>query len=411
MSSSQSSGQIVPLFALASVALFGIIAFALNVALLGDEQSQGQRGTDATALAAAQVLKSGGTQTEATTIADRVAKRNGLPMAELKVNYVGSDVQVSDTISTHAPLGTFLGISSDTVTVRSQASSGAAYPVCGICILGTNVNKAINVAGNAEITVASGAIVDNSTSDQALSLTGGGSSITASQIDVVGQSYLGSSTTISPAPVDGAAPVSNPLAGIPAPVVAGPVYSTTGGSGSYSLSPGVYPYAVALTGSGTVTMEPGTYVFEDGLSTGGSVTLDGSGVTMYFTCAGYSSSDTEPCNSNSTMATLDAGGSGTFNLTAPSSGNYQGILVMTDPSNTAAMTINGTASSTMNGTLYAPNQALAVTGTGSGAALNSVIIANSLSVTGTGSLNLAATQQSNAPATYDGGMPALVNFS
>ena len=404
-------GQIMPLFAIFSVMLFGVMAFALNVALLGNEQSQGQRGTDATALAAAQVLNTGGTQTEATSIADRIAKRNGLPMATLKINYVGNDVQVSDIIATHAPLGSFLGISSDTVTVKSEAASGAAYPVCGICILGTNVNKAINVAGNSDITVASGAIVDNSTSDQALSLTGGGSSISASQIDVVGQSYLGSSTTISPAPSDGASPVTDPLSGIPAPVVSGPIYSTTGGSGSYSLSPGVYPYAVTLDGSGTVTMNPGIYVFEDGLSTSGSVTLNGSGVTMYFTCSGYSTANTEPCNSNSTMATLDAGGSGIFNLSAPTSGNYQGVLVMTDPSNSAPMTINGTANSTMNGTIYAPNQALSVTGTGTGSALNSVIIANSLSVTGTGSLNLAATQQSNAPSTYDGGTPALVNWS
>jgi hypothetical protein len=178
------------------------------------------------------------------------------------------------------------------------------------------------------------------------------------------------------------------------------------------MQPGIYQNAFSLNSGQNVTMAPGIYVFENGFNLGSNSVLSGSGVTMYFTCPGYTTSDTTPCASyvsgGGIPNSFDASAGASYNLSAPSSGNYQGVLMMADPGNTAQMNFTGTSTASTNGTIYAPSETINVTGNSStGESMDSIIIAGGLNVTGDGSLSLDATQQTNSPTVYSGGMPYL----
>ena len=108
----------------------------------------------------------------------------------------------------------------------------------------------------------------------------------------------------------------------------------------------------------TVTFNPGTYVLAGGgLTVSGNSTLSGSGVTFYNTSGsgGY--------------APISLGGTGTVNLSAPTSGSYKGILFFQDPSVASSQTngssIVGNASSTFDGILYFPTTSLSYVGNSS----------------------------------------------
>lgn len=429
----QSKGQVVPLFGILLILLIPVMALALNVGLLGNEQSHGQSATDAAALAAAYVITNGGTEAAATTTADRVAGRNGLNPANLSIEYLDQNgdqttssssvavVRVQTAPSQSAPMGTFLGVKTDTVNVVSYAHTGGTGPVCGLCILSSS-GSSLQVSGNSNISVDAGAIMVNSNSSSALYATGN-ASITASAVDIVGGWNEGSSSSVSfktPGtsgsaftPTTGVAPIKNPLSGIPAPIVSGPSFTANSSTSStFTMQPGIYQNAFSLNSGQDVTMAPGIYVFQNGFNLGSNSILTGSGVTMYFTCPGYSTSDTTPCASyvsgGGTPNSFDASAGASYTLSAPSSGNYQGVLMMADPDNTAAMDIGGTSTATTNGTIYAPSETINVTGNSStGESMDSIIIAGGLNVTGDGSLSLDATQQTNSPTVYSGGMPYL----
>jgi Flp pilus assembly protein TadG len=413
-------GQVVPLFALLLVVLIPVIGLTLNVGVLTNEQGYTQRGTDATALAAAMIITEGQSEMNATATAQEVAAANNLNSNTLQIEYLDSNgnqtdiandvayVQVSDQEQRTALLGGFIGVGWDTVTTKSRAAIGSANPVCGICILSSGANHALSVTGNSSISVQAGSIRVNSNSSSALYLNGN-AVVNAPDIELTGNYSSTGGVTFSTSPQTGVPPIRNPLAGLPAPSISGPTYTASGpSSGQTTMQPGIY--TAAYTVNQTISMAPGIYVFEDGLNVGSSAVLTGNGVTLYFTCSGYSQTDTQPCNSGSVMNSLTTSGSGSYNLTAPSSGNYQGVVLMQDPGNTASINMGGNSTDTVNGTIYAPSATLNVSGTASDGATtyNSIIVANSMSVSGNGTLNLDATPQSNAPATYDGGLPYLV---
>ncbi len=413
-------GQVVPLFALLLVVLIPVIGLTLNVGMLTSEQGYTQRGTDAVALAAAMIITEGQSETNATATGEEVATANDLNLNTLQIEYLDSNgnqtdtasdvayVQVSDQEQKTALLGGFLGVGWDTVTTKSRAAVGSANPVCGICILSAGAADALSVSGNSSITVDAGAIRVDSNAATALYASGGATISDTQGIELTGNYSSSSNATISPPPATGVSPIRNPLAGIPAPAISGPTYTASGpSSGQTTMQPGIYAGAYSTTQS--LSMAPGTYVFENGFSVGGSAALTGNGVTLYFTCSGYSQTDTQPCNSGSAMSSLTINGTGYYSLTAPSSGNYQGIVLMQDPGNTAPMELKGTSGGSVNGTIYAPSSAITITGTSTDAtSYDSIIVANTLSVSGNGSVSLDATPQSNAPATYDGGLPYLV---
>ena len=96
-------------------------------------------------------------------------------------------------------------------------------------------------------------------------------------------------------------------------------------------------------------MDAGTYVFTGNLDFTGGGTLNGTGVTLYF--AAPNGQLGGPGNGNTTL-----------NLTAPTSGTYNGILIYQDPNDTNLAELNGTPIANFTGVVYMPNAELELSG-------------------------------------------------
>jgi hypothetical protein len=261
--------------------------------------------------------------------------------------------------------------SSMTVAARAVATT-VPSPNC-VYTLGS---AGTDIGGN--LTLPNCSILVDSSSSNALNLTGSGS-ISAKSIGIVGGYTKTGSGTISPTPVTGMTAVSDPLS-LTAPAfnagscnagisytdstshtVTGP--STPGGTICYN--------GFSNTGSGSVTFPAGTYIINGDFKTTGSGNLSGTGVTFYL-----------PSGSNKFSVT----GSGDLTLSSPTSGTYSGILFYQDSGDTQTMSITASGASNLSGIVYAPRAELDLTGSNS-AAFNTDIVVGSLNITG--SINLS----------------------
>jgi hypothetical protein len=193
---------------------------------------------------------------------------------------------------------------------------------------------------------------------------------------VGGASYNGG--TITPTPTTGTTAVADPLANLPAPAFSGCNYSSINVSGgNNTLNPGVYCGGISITGQANVTFNPGTYILNGGgfSSTSNNTVLSGTGVTFYNTSAGY------------TFAPISITGGTSLNLTAPTEGDYQGILFFQDHTiNTGgSSSITGGTNSNLSGTIYMPTGDLSFSGN-STASLTLAFVVRKLTVTGTSQL-------------------------
>jgi hypothetical protein len=231
-------------------------------------------------------------------------------------------------------------------------------------------------------------IVIDSSSSNALNLTGSGT-ISALSIGIAGSFNKTGSGTISPHPVTGVAPVANPLAYLTAPsfsvasCLSNPRFT---GSSPNTIGPAIAGGTVcynglSMTGSGSLTMQPGTYIINGAMSQTGSGSISGSGVTIYLA----------PPNGS-----LSLTGSGALNITAPTSGTYNGILFFEDPSDTNGMTVTGSGSSSLQGIFYAPSASLSFTGSG-GSGIYADLVVSSLSMTGSCNLHNYSSVNPNEP--------------
>jgi len=109
--------------------------------------------------------------------------------------------------------------------------------------------------------------------------------------------------------------------------------------------------------AGNVTLNPGTYYINgDDLSFGAQANVTGNGVTFILT------SSTASANPSS-IAQINMNGGATLNLTAPTSGTYNGVLVYQHRN--APLTnqfINGGADMRIDGAFYMPGTELTFNG-------------------------------------------------
>jgi hypothetical protein len=212
----------------------------------------------------------------------------------------------------------------------------------------------------------------------------------------------------------GALPVQDPLLHLPTPTTANgvtttndfrssPVTISTGTvkglpaswidptTGVVTLQPGIYE-SISING-GTVVFSPGIYVLSPqnkkdnpSLSISGNGTVTGSGVMFYNTGNDYSPNAGTPDSSDGSLSpnapsstffgSISIGGGGTVNLSAPTSGTFSGMLIYQRRWNTDQMSIGGTGSLTLGGTLYAKWAGLSLGGTGTYSSPSQLIVGN-----------------------------------
>jgi hypothetical protein len=250
-----------------------------------------------------------------------------------------------------------------------------------IFVLNPTASGALSLSGNASINIPGSVLVDSG-SNTALT-EGGNAQINAAGIQVVGGARNSGNATWSPVPVTGVASVADPLATLAAPTSGTSRGSVNlGGSSALTLNPGIYTQ-ISASGSARLTLNPGVYILAGGgLTVSGNASVSGSGVTFYNTESAFP-------NPGGTYGGITLSGNGTFNLTAPTSGPYAGVVIFQARTNTRAISLSGNAVEALGGTIYAKAALLYLSGN---ATLAGAVVVNELSLTG----NAASTQAADA---------------
>jgi hypothetical protein len=217
--------------------------------------------------------------------------------------------------------------------------------------LATNqtASDTIHLQGSFNVDAPGCSVMDDSRAADALVFTGAGGTLTAGSVGVVGGA-TGATGDSTPAPQTGVAPVSDPLASsIHPPTYGGCAPPPTSGKWGPAAAGGIVCYSGNIKINSIVNMSAGTYVFTGNLDFTGHGTLNGTGVTLYF--AGPNGQLGGPGNGNTTI-----------NLTAPTSGDYNGILIYQDPSDTKTGEFNGTPIENFTGIVYMPGAMFELSG-------------------------------------------------
>jgi hypothetical protein len=140
-----------------------------------------------------------------------------------------------------------------------------------------------------------------------------------------------------------------------------------------TLQPGYYPSGINFSApSGTITFEPGIYYINGGFGDSSGANIVGNGVMIYNASQSFSVT-----------------GNGNVTLSPMTSGPYAGITIYHNPNSTSDVSITGSGSLNITGTIYCAGSKLTVTGNGS--TIGSRSISKTLSVTGNGSLIMDST--------------------
>jgi Flp pilus assembly protein TadG len=273
------------------------------------------------------------------------------------------------------------------LSITARSTVGYFPPALGGCIYLLNAtDQDLQMNGNIVFQTGCGVNI-NSDYYAALKLVGSASLVGtgSAKINIVGGYTLETNATISPTPVTGVAHFNDPMADVPPPNV-GSCTSTgisLANNQTQTIDPGVYCGGITVTGHAVLTMNPGLYIITSGgLSVGGQATLNGSGVTTYVK-----------------SGSVGLAGGATTNITAPTSGEWQGILFYQDRSNTSAASLVGGSGQLMTGVLYFPTTHMDYTGGNSTTAQQVTIISDTLNITG------------NSYVTSSGNSPFLTLFS
>jgi len=407
------TGAVAVIFAITALTLCVIAGLVVDLGLARDTRRASQNAADASALAAALVLyPTSGTCTAGPatlpcfTDAVNAAKTYALSNFDVSAGdwasctdpqhyYVpaGSTPCVSftdDTLATSMPaqptkirvivpirnvntgFGTLAGVTSIPVTsvARAALTPGGGGP-CGLCVIGPGSHNLQN--GDATVTGAS--VYFNGS----LSLNPQGS-VTSNGGTVGVQGTPPNKGTVSPAPIVGGAPVTDPMAALTIPPdMTGLVFKgsnmCTGGQGIY-LNP---------TGS-NCTLTPGLYVVIGG-TFGGNAGIVANNVTMYFTCRTGNAART--CNANESGGTIDLSGNGNFALTAASAPTSPSkaiphVAIAFDRNNAQTVRLVGNGTMNITGSIYLKSGTLDMRGNGCTAQtnLNSLIVVNDLAFSG-----------------------------
>ncbi len=400
------SGQVLVVAALCMVVLIGFLGMAVDLGFVRYEKRRLQNATDAAALAAAlEVRVCGDTPNCAAmqTAAQNALVENGYtgstiitncttPGAGLtlmvnnptclltsdpnrnKNNYV--EAQVSETAPVY--FTRILGFSGFRIKARAEAARGLGGP----CIYALNPTASNSLAILAGLGFQSkcGIVVESNSPAAVTCLIG---LMSAPEIRVTGGT-TGLLCGSVPPPVTGVAPPSpaDPLAYLPAPSTANDTCGTGSGNvynGSpvpvnlipllgtnIVFNPGVYCGGISITASvlSNITFNPGVYVLRNGYSTllgipgptqsgltitvGALSTLVGNGVMFY---------NEGNAGSFSITAMPALLGLSTFQLTAPTRGNFGGILFYQahGVTNTGTFLVNLLQGSRMDGVIYMPD--------------------------------------------------------
>lgn len=338
------SGQILALTVLSMTLLIACIALAVDVGVLFRAKRQAQIAADSAAIAGALENFYHGSA-NVTTKGQAAGAANGIPSADITMTVGPTDGYHTGTAYVEArvyqPTQTvfmdmFVG---GNVNVSARAVAGIAFGQACMYALDPTSAGAFTVKGSTTVSAPNCGIQVDSSSSGAF-CDQGAAKVDSPYINVVGgQSTGGKCGKNSGSPVySGGDPANDPLdlagplpSGSPGPPAVPPA-CTSGGSGntvsiggrnptvtSSTTIPsvgGVTCFSDANVTLSNVSLPAGIYVFENGVQISGNVSVTGGTMDIY---------QGSFANNN-----------GNLNISAPTTGTYDGIAIMQPASNTTA---------------------------------------------------------------------------
>ncbi|HET6879334.1 MAG TPA: pilus assembly protein TadG-related protein [Pirellulales bacterium] len=355
-------GATVVLVAVCLIAIVGVVALAIDGGVLFDKRRSVQAAADAAALAAADDLfknyntnqgvdKNGTAKASALSTAKANGFDNGGTTNTVTVNippasgFAAGQTCYAEVIIQFNQQRSFSAIfGAGTVPVQARAVAYGHPSPNGMYILDTKDPDSLDVTGIVTVQNNSGIQVNSSATGAAQIHNTG--NLTCGGLNVVGTLQIQSPGSVSytggGSLNQGAGVIADPLASVPEPTPSGTNYGSPTYNTSTTIYPGIYN-GITIGPSATVTMSPGIYYIEgNGIKwqapppnqPGG--TLQGSGVMIYNTSGDH----------------INPQPAGIMNLSAPTSGTYQGIIWFEPRTSNAQLHIESTQSITLAGTLY-----------------------------------------------------------
>ncbi len=348
-------GATAIIFALMLFVLFGAMGLAVDYSSWAKRKAELQVAADAAALAGATKLAK--MTASGDNVSSSAAQKIAAAFVQEKVgNGITSQVQVDSASGQVSVDLTTVGtqyvsqiLTSQLVEINARGVARALTETAATaCIIALDPNSTVGIdfGLSGSMTANGCAIWSNSTSPTSINANGSGDVVAAATCAAGGIQKFGINFT--PAIKSNCPPVLDPLAAWSPPAIslACTNLDLTLESTDTVLNPGVYCGGIKANGTMRVTLNPGLYVFTGGdVKLTGGASLEGSDVTLWFTGPG---------------ANMDLGGSAGVSLSAPTSGDWAGILIGSARDETVSETFNvkGNASLYLEGNVYLPTHHL-----------------------------------------------------
>ena len=380
------SGSYVILAALLMPVLIGTAGLGTEVGFWYYKHKNMQSAADSGAVSAA----TAGTNLtdEANAITASYGYANGVSNVVVAVNQppttgnYASNPQAIEVIVSQPQqrlLAALFGTEPVLITARAVALPNAGTG----CVLALNssASPAVKVSGSNSLTLNKCNLYSNSSASPSLDVSGS-ATVSANQVGVVGDISGASNITATNGLRTHIRPVADPYADVtppPKPSCNNAKITVNANGKTNSLDPGCYSGSITVNAGATLNLSPGIYYLDGAnLNVAGNATIAGTGVTLVFTGSG------------SNWGTASIGSNAIVNLTAPSSGRTQGIVMYGDRNMPAGTAFNLTGGSTQNfsGAIYLPKANLGFAGGNGTTTSCTKVIADTLAFTGTSNLEV-----------------------
>ena len=372
-------GNALILTGLALPVVIGAAGVGVHVMQLTLTKRQLQRQADSAAMAGALSLFQDQGDTAASAAANKALTQNDLVANVTPTITPGSYtsggttytssmyVKVTATVAT--PLMNLFGLGTSTVVAEARAATVPEGKFCFLA-LEDQVATGISFKGNTSIDLGCG-VGTNAKGASAVVATGS-SAVTASPVAAMGQVPASTNYATGTVLMSNHSQMTNPLGDTDYNPTTSEVDNSICKSGStwndINVASGTSATGVpgcygTINVQGTLTLASGTYFLANGANNAG-LQIGAQGTLICHECT-FVLTSTTPGSANS-FATMSINGGATLDLSAPTSGKYDGITIYRDSRAAASnqcCTINGNSGSKLTGAFYFPSDELTFNGT------------------------------------------------
>ncbi|MCI0549479.1 MAG: pilus assembly protein TadG-related protein [Anaerolineae bacterium] len=408
-------GQALVIITLAAVVMFGFAALAIDGSMVFSDKRHAQNAADTAALAGALAYSRGNEIDDAAegratsngydggTMNDVTVTVTDVPSGECPANTQGKDIKVDIVSHVNTTFARVIGRTQMTNAVTATSRSCGSYygpPFDGNAIVALAPSgTGFDANGTPDWTITGGGIMSNSSSSSAVAC-GGSATITAPSVTVVGDTDIDGCSTIGSTPNEEASQLtySDYSALFPRqPTCNG---TATFSGGQWHPQSGADGSQVMFT-SGNMDFAPGLYCIMNSTIGPYHGKLTGTEVTFYIPSISFE-------------LKFDGNGN-SFNATAPTSGEYKGVLMYLAPlvdsngnllDSSQALDLRGNGDEDIIGAIIAPSADVTMFGNSGAGALNSQVIAYHVDAGGNANIDLTY----NAGDNYQAAIPITLTL-